>query len=203
MQAVSRFHPVEEYLTLEATADTRHEFWEGRILDMAGADPIHNRIAMNVGAGLHQRLRPRNCNVFGSDQRLKLGSYRYAYPDLVVTCETPQYAGPRPMSLLNPQLVVEVTSESTAEQDYTDKLAAYQQVESLKEYWIVEPSKPLVVRYYRHGEAWLAQIVRGLDHTLHSHHLDLALPMEEVYALVSFAPDVPPGQPEAGTEERT
>jgi Uma2 family endonuclease len=196
MQARVLARSVEEYLAFEADADTRHTFWDGYIVDMAGADPVHNRLAMNVGAGLHQRLRPRNCNVFGSDQRLKLGHSRYVYPDLVVTCETPQYAGPRPMSLLNPHLIVEVTSESTAEQDYTDKLAAYQQIESLREYWIVEPTKPLVVRYYRHGEAWLIQIVRGLDNTVQSHHLDLALPMDEVYALVTFAPEVPLGKPE-------
>lgn len=46
-----------EYLELEHTSDTKHEFVAGYVYAMGGASEAHNRISLNVG--FHLRAAPR------------------------------------------------------------------------------------------------------------------------------------------------
>ncbi|PSQ63126.1 MAG: Uma2 family endonuclease [Bacteroidetes bacterium QH_10_64_19] len=138
---------VEEYLTLDAEADeVRYEYLDGRVWALAGATPPHNLVKDNVRTELHTRIRPRECRSFTSDQRVKLADGRYVYPDVVVVCGPPEYTDESPPSLVNPELLVEVTSESTSDRDHEDKLDAYLQLDSLQEYWIASPSRVLLTR---------------------------------------------------------
>jgi Uma2 family endonuclease len=132
---------VEEYLSLEAIAGTKHEYWGGQRFAMAGADLVHNQLTSNLVIALGTRLHPRGCRVLVSDQRVQVG-LRYFYPDVVVVCQVPDLVPPRPTSLRNPELVVEILSESIASLDHHVKLYAYLQVESLKEYWMVYQDTP-------------------------------------------------------------
>jgi hypothetical protein len=57
-QAVhDRYRDVEDYFCIEASADIRHEFYQGAIFAMAGVSRNHNRIAGNVFAVLRAALR--------------------------------------------------------------------------------------------------------------------------------------------------
>lgn len=115
--------------------------------------------------------------------------YNYAYPDVSVACGEPQYADERPASLLNPVLLVEVVSDSTAEMDRRTKLEAYTQIESLQAYWIVEQDEPLITHYERRGDTWTVHFTRGLEATLHSAAFDLAVPMADLYDQVPLEPE--------------
>lgn len=182
-----RVTSVDEYLALDAAArDVRYEYLDGRLYALAGAAPEHNLIKDNIQGELYQRLRPRGCHSYTSDQRVRIQATRYVYPDVVVVCRTPEYTDERPASLANPELLVEVTSATTARRDYETKLDAYLQLEPLREYWIVDAERPFIVQYMRRGEDWIVRPVRGLDATLHSEHLDVELALEAIYALVEF-----------------
>lgn len=61
---------------------------------------------------------------------------------MVVLCGAPQYTDESPPSLTNPELLMEVTSESTSDRDHQDKPEAYLNLGSLQEYWIASPSPP-------------------------------------------------------------
>lgn len=184
----THYYTVEEYLALEATAETRHEYWNGQLHAMAGADPVHNRIKTNLVIALGTRKHP--CYLASADQRVQIGCL-YVYPDIVLVCETPVYVGPKPMSLLNPELIVEVVSASTAYQDHHTKMQAYLGLDSLKEYWIVRQDEPVITRIARREEHWLLQPLHGLDQTLRSEHFEVEIPLAEVFALVTF-PEKPP-----------
>ncbi|PSQ95529.1 MAG: hypothetical protein BRD51_05615 [Bacteroidetes bacterium SW_11_64_17] len=186
---------VEEYLTLDAEADeVRYEYLDGRVWALAGATPPHNLVKDNVRTELHTRIRPRECRSFTSDQRVKLADGRYVYPDVVVVCGPPEYTDESPPSLVNPELLVEVTSESTSDRDHEDKLDAYLQLDSLQEYWIASPSRVLLTQYVRRGDEWIVRSVRGRGSTVHSDALEVDVPMESMYALVETEEDEDAGE---------
>ncbi len=173
----------DAYLTFDADSPIKHEYWDGQVFAMAGAEPEHNQIAFNLALELGRRLRPEGCRGAVGDQRVQVGE-RYVYPDVVFVCNEPVYADTRPRTLLNPDLLVEVLSASTLERDLEFKLLAYTGLESLKEYWIVSSSQPLVMQYIRRGETWILQGVMGLDAVVQSDSFGLAIPLQDIYALV-------------------
>ena len=71
----------------------------------------------------------------GSDQRLQiLSGSAYVYPDVTVVCGPPSFNETRkPETLLNPTLLVEVLSESTADKDRSEKFMLYRQIPGLQQ----------------------------------------------------------------------
>lgn len=132
----SREITLTDYLQMEEHAETKHEYWDGHVVDMAGATWAHNVVASNFERHLSRQL-PARCRTVHSVQRVRIGT-RYAYPDVVVVCGEPRLTNERPESLLNPTLLVEVLSESTSRIDTGDKLDAYRHIDTLQEYRIVE-----------------------------------------------------------------
>ncbi|HEX3482486.1 MAG TPA: Uma2 family endonuclease [Kofleriaceae bacterium] len=141
---------VKEYLALEAVAEIRHEFTGGQIVAMAGAELAHNQIAHNLHSELSAALGDRPCHVLGSDQRVYVeAAGEYFYPDLLVTCLEPRLVDPKPQSLLNPQLIIEVLSETTERYDRGDKWLAYRTIPSLTDYVMVSSIRREVEHYQR------------------------------------------------------
>ncbi|PSQ73151.1 MAG: hypothetical protein BRD34_02820, partial [Bacteroidetes bacterium QH_6_64_77] len=108
----------------------------------------------------------------------------YVYPDVAVVCGPPEYTDESPPSLVNPELLVEVTSASTADRDHQDKLDAYLQLDSLQEYWIASPSRILITQYVRQDDEWVVRSVRNREAVLRCEALDIELDMDDIYALV-------------------
>ena len=175
----------EEYLALEAEAEVRHEYWYGRVVAMAGETYNHNAVKDDLVNALR---RLSDCDVLSSGLRVRAPGYgrdNYTYPDAVVMCTPKQFdETTRPPTLLNPTVLIEVTSDSTGNRDSTDKLDAYFQLDSLLEYWIVDPDRPLALHFVRSDGGDLVHFVRGLDQTLGSDALGVAIPMREIYRRV-------------------
>jgi Uma2 family endonuclease len=146
-----------EYLALEGVAESRHEFMDGDIIGMAGAELQHNLIAENVKRALGNALENQPCLVIGSDQRLKVeATHEYFYPDAMVTCLGPRLAEPAPRSLLNPQVVIEVLSPSTEARDRGRKWLAYQTISSLTDYVMLGSEMRRVEHYRRASDgSWI------------------------------------------------
>jgi Uma2 family endonuclease len=191
---------VEDYLALDADAPegVRYErYADGEVVALAGADPDHNQIKQNISSALHAQLLPRGCRVTTSDQRVHLGE-RYVYPDVVVACD-PRYGEDRPPSLLNPDLLVEVTSPTTAGRDEGAKLGAYREIESLREYWIAAPDAVRLLQYVRHAEGWLLRIHTRLDAVVTCEALDVTLALADAYALVLPLDEDPDAEADAAS----
>jgi len=184
MSAVAtRSYTVDEYLEVDAEAeDERYEFQNGSLIPVAGAEPEHNQIKDNISAELRTRLQPEGGWVMTSDQRVRV-SFGYVYPDVVVACE-PTYEDTRPRTLQNPELIVEVASESTQARDHSDKLAAYTKLDSLQEYWVIDPDKPLLTQYTRDANGWRVRSHTALSDSLTSEAFDLDVSLRDLYALV-------------------
>jgi Uma2 family endonuclease len=125
-----------EYLALESASEAKHEFVNGAIVAMAGASPPHSALSVSVGAALRALVGKRLCLVLSSDQRVP-STALYTYPDVTVACGERRYKNDTPPSLLNPTLIVEVTSDSTEDFERGSKFVHYQAIESLCEYVVV------------------------------------------------------------------
>jgi len=137
--AEERYYTFEEYLALEEKAESKSEYHRGEIIAMAGASFEHNLIAGNIFNGLSNELKGRPCYVIQSDLRLWIApSERCVYPDIMVICGEPAFFKNRRDIITNPQIVIEVLSASTEKLDRGDKFRAYWQLNSLKEYVLVD-----------------------------------------------------------------
>src|SRR6185295_15488928 len=104
----------EEYLALERNAEIKSEYFDGEMCAMSGTTVEHTTIVMNIVTELNTRFRDRPCQVYAQDLRLKVSSTGlYTYPDIVALCDKPQLEDDHFDTLLNPQLIIEVLSEST------------------------------------------------------------------------------------------
>jgi Uma2 family endonuclease len=160
MQVLTNTITPENYLELEAQADHKSEYHAGEIVAMAGAQEPHNRIVSNIVGELYACLKGKMCQVYPSDLLLKLPECdKYVYADITVVCEKVELDTVKHKGLdvlLNPQIVIEVLSESTASYDHTEKMRCYLLLSSLKQYVLVDSTKVDVVTYTRTPENdWL------------------------------------------------
>lgn len=191
-----------DYLVLEASAETRHEFIGGEIYAMAGSDYRHNMICTNLVHELRKALGERRCSVLGSDQRVKVESLSaYLYPDVTVTCLDPKLVAPKPPSLVNPQVVFEVASQSTERFDRFEKWAAYQQIPSLSDYVMLASSR-MFVEHYQLGpnDTWVYRKLSGNDALSISN--GVSIPIAALYWMVPEL-DVSPSAAVADLDDPT
>lgn len=133
---------VAEYLEQERRAETKSEYLDGEVFLMAGASRSHNLLVTNVIAALHGSLRGRGCELYSSDMRVQVSATGlFTYPDVVVVCGEPEFLDAAVDTLLNPTLIVEVLSPSTADYDRGGKFAHYRALPSLREYLVLAQEK--------------------------------------------------------------
>ena len=146
----------EQYVALEEESQVRHEYLDGEIYAMAGGSPDHAALAATVIRLLGSRL-PRGCRTFTSDLRIRIPSSGLStYPDVAVVCGRTTRAADDVLAVVNPVLLVEVTSASTEEYDRGEKLRHYKQIPSLREVLIVSHREPYLTLHRREDVDWVA-----------------------------------------------
>jgi len=127
----------DDYLAWESTQPERHDYLDGEVFAMAGAEDRHVTVAGNLYIALRQHLSASPCRTYMSDMRLHVAAANsYFYPDLMVTCSALDAASP--LVKTEPSLIVEVLSPSTAAYDRGVKFSHYRSLMSLKEYVLVD-----------------------------------------------------------------
>lgn len=176
----------EEYFALDAASEGKVEYYAGQTIAMAGASPRHNQIAGNVFVTLRVHLSPRGCYVAQADQRVRLvATEAWVYPDVVASCR-PEFTGPKPESLLTPELVVEVLSATTELHDRSAKLAHYRLTPSVREIVLVFQAERLIEHHRRVNEStWTVTLIREGEVRLES----ATLSVEAIYAGVDALPE--------------
>jgi Uma2 family endonuclease len=128
-----------DYVALERTSPTKHEFLNGEIYAMAGGSEEHSALAAEVLRVLGNAVGDRPCRVHTSDLRIYVEAPGLAtFPDGSVVCGALEQHLPSPeATALNPMILVEVTSDSSEEYDTTDKLEYYRTIPSLRDYIVI------------------------------------------------------------------
>ena len=126
-----------DYLAWEAAQIDRHEYLDGEVFAMAGAEDRHVTVAGNVYIALRQHLSDSPCRTFMSDMRLHVATANsYFYPDVLVTCSPLDQASA--LVKTEPKLIVEVLSPSTDAYDRGVKFGHYRSLPSLEEYVLID-----------------------------------------------------------------
>ncbi len=178
---------VAEYLAFEAESEIKHEYIDGEIFAMTGGTDNHSRIAANVIIAVGAQLIGSACYVHTSEMRIKAASSRYVYPDLSVVCGQARHEDDGKTSLLNPILVVEVTSPTSMIYDHGLKREMYQQVASIEAYLIIDQRSIRAELHTRVGSDWRLQTFTGREDIIPLPMLDCDLPIAQVYRGIVFS----------------
>ncbi len=194
--AVKQKYTPEEYAELEKSSEERLEYFDGSVWSMAGASPPHEEIVANTITELKNKLRGRNCRVFGSNLRVKVPIYKpYRYPDITALGEPPIYENFYGLEVLvNPGLIIEILSPSTEAFDQSDKFTYYKSIESFTEYLLITQNRPHVALYTKQSEtAWLHREYNSLDESVFLSSLDCEMALAEIYLGIEF-PEIEPSR---------
>lgn len=182
------YYTQQEYLALERKAQDKSEYFNGEIFAMTGASRRHNVMVANALAALHGQLRKRPCEIYPSDMRVKVSpTGLYTYPDVVIVCGEPAFDDEQKDTLLNPTVLVEVLSKSTASYDRGEKFEHYRKLDSLNEYLVIAQNKYHVEHYVRQPDnQWLLSETDDVQSTVNLSSIGCRLSLLDVYDKVEI-----------------
>ncbi len=178
----------EQYLHIERSADSRSEYYDGRMYAMAGGSQDHQRLKDNLAFELRRRFGKRRCEIGTSDLRVSVShNGLYTYPDVFVICGESKLLDGHKDTLLNPVLIAEILLPSTERYDRVFKFSQYRQIESLQEYVIVSQSEPRVEVQRREADgAWSLTEFVGMNAVCRFASVDCEVPLAELYTNITF-----------------
>ena len=176
---------VEEYLVFVEDNEDWYEYIDGELIPMTGGKLNHFVIITNVVGKIGNLLADSDCQVLTSGMLVKAGETRLVAPDVSVVCGAPVTEANTRL-LLNPILVVEVTSPSSIDYDRVIKREYYRAVDSIEAYLVVDQHRALVELYTRTQEGWHLQQFVDMDAVVPLEMLSCSLPLAEVYRGITF-----------------
>ena len=174
----------EEYLEFERNSEIKHEYFDGEIFAMSGASRKHNLIVANVIFSLMSQVRQRPCRVYPSDMRLKIETTKlYTYPDVMIICGHDElFADNKEDMLLNPDVIIEVLSDSTENYDRGKKFEHYRKIVSLKEYVLISQNTRKIERFLKTEHLrWISDETDEEHTEIILESVGCALNLDEVY----------------------
>jgi Uma2 family endonuclease len=185
----------EEYLAFERAAETKHEYLDGQIYDMAGASLEHNQICFNTTVAIGLSLRGTSCFGFTSDQKIRTDPMDlFSYPDITIVCGDPTFHDEHRDVILNPKVIIEILSPSTEAYDRGEKFARYRQNKSLSDYILIAQDSPSIEHYSRQkgNRPWLYSVGDEMSGEISIASIKCKLKLSDVYDRVVFPPKKPP-----------
>ncbi len=191
-------YSLEEYLKIDrnSTAE-RYEYVGGEIHAMAGESGEHGDISINLVLEIASQLKGKNCRTRSKDTKVRSGMFplkrplrkgMVSYPDLVVICGEPQYHDEFRDVILNPQVIIEVLSDSTADFDRGDKFHRYQLWNpTLTDYLLVSQDKPRVEHFVRQDDgSWNYRVYDGLAAKFNIASIECHLDLANIFDRIEF-----------------
>ena len=179
---------LEAYRNLETSAETKHEYHDGEIIEMTGGSINHNSILINLIVLLKLALRGTNYRLQSSDLRLWIPQYnRGLYPDLMIIAGEPLFSDNRNDEILNPCVIIEVLSPSTSGYDRGDKFRYYRSIPQLNQYLLVSQEEILIESYSKTSENnWLLQEYTPARGIISLDSLGISLNLADIYEGIDF-----------------
>jgi Uma2 family endonuclease len=184
--------PAEEYMERETQSNEKHEYYRGEIFAMSGASFRHNDIFSNLFGDIAHQLKGKNCKPFGSDLRIHIPKNTlYTYPDISIICGDPEFSDATFDTATNPAVIIELLSKSTRNYDKGEKFTLYRDIDSLKEYILVDTEKVYVEKHIRNANnSWQLTDYRSLEASFTIDTVQLTVLLKDIYNGVKF--DIPP-----------
>ena len=171
-----------DYLRLEETSNVRHEYFEGEIYAMAGGSPAHAALAVEIATALNIQLRGGPCRVFSSDLKLRvLATGLATYADVTVVCGPLERDPDSSVTVTNPRLVVEVTSDGSERYDRGEKLEHYRGAASIEAVILVSHREPRIDLWQRLSDGRWGETIAGAGASLEVASLGCRLVVDDIY----------------------
>lgn len=178
----SKFTP-KEYLELEKDSLEKHEYFQGEIFAMAGADARHNVIFSNLFGELAYQLKGKPCKPYGSDLRIHVAQNTlFTYPDISIICGE---IVPSPLdedTATLPTVLIEILSHSTRAYDQGGKFKLYRGIATLKEFIMID-SVAIGIEAFRLNQLhhWELEEYKSLDDLFTIPSMNVSIPVKEIY----------------------
>ena len=185
--ARSLVYTFRDYVELEAYSNVRHEFRAGSILAMPGGTPEHAALSAAISGLLLQSLMGKRCVVHSSDLRVRVPATGLAtYPDASVVCGARELDPDDRNTVINPKILIEVTSPSSEEYDRGEKREQYQQIASLAEYVVLSHRERYAEIWRRTPSGWVREEIKA-GGRLELMAIDTVIELDRVYDLAAQA----------------
>ncbi len=179
----------EDYLIFERESDSRHDYIDGNIFEMAGESLSHSRICINLAREAGNKLKGKPCEALSPNMKVRTSNASlFSYPDLTIVCGEPQFHDVKKDVLTNPKVVFEVLSPSTAEYDRTTKFQRYRMGnETLTDYILISQDKCFVEQFTKQAENdWIYRSFAALEDNLKIESVECELSLREIYDRVEL-----------------
>jgi Uma2 family endonuclease len=176
-------HTYGDYVAVEQTSLTKHEFFDGEIYAMAGGTEEHSALAAELLWHLRNAIGERPCRVHTSDLRIYVEAVGLAtFPDGSVICgPLEQHSSSPTATALNPLVLVEVTSDSSEDYDTSFKLDAYRRIPSLRDYIVVSHRERRVTVHHHEASGEWTSTVAIAGGAVEVRSIGARLVIDEVY----------------------
>lgn len=181
-------YSVEEYLQQEEQAETKSEYFNGRIYSVTSENLNHNQILGNVSAELLTIFKYQNYFVYAATLSLWIPEpQKMTYPDVMVIAGKPDYYENRKDTVTNPLIIIEVLSKSTQDYDKQDKFVLYRTLPSLQEYILISQTQVQIGQYVKlENKRWSFQEYDQQAQSIKLHSVNIELSLEDIYHKVQW-----------------
>jgi Uma2 family endonuclease len=185
----TKFISEKEYLVAERLATEKHEYFQGEVFVMSGASKAHNEIFSNAFGEFVIQLKGKKCRPYGSDFRVNIPKNTlYTYPDISVYCNEPETLDAENDTAVNPTVIIEILSPSTRNYDLGGKFTLYRQIESLKDYILIDSEVAKVITYTKNNDgSWLLVEYNAIEDSFSIPSIGVTLNLVDLYENVKFA----------------
>lgn len=175
---------VEQFLDIDFGTGRKYELIDGVIQMTTGGTPAHSRVALNVLAFLHRKLRGTGCRAYNADMGLRVDDVNCRYPDVSVYCGNPGSHEREQAERIysDPVVLFEVLSPSTSNIDGVDKLEQYRSIASVDTIVFVDPERELSRVIQRLGPTSWRDDLFAQPHDIDLPAFKLSIPHDEIFA---------------------
>jgi Uma2 family endonuclease len=155
---------------------------------MSGASFRHNDIFSNLFVDIGHQLKGKNCKPYGSDLRIHIPKNTlYTYPDISIICGGTDLSDAKFDTATNPSVIIELLSKSTRNYDKGEKFTLYRDIDSLKEYILVDTEKVYVEKHILNTDkSWQLTDYRSLENSFTIDTVQLRILLKDIYEGVKF-----------------
>jgi Uma2 family endonuclease len=175
----------QEFLAWAEAQNSRYEFDGFRPVAMTGGTVRHSRMVRNLSTALDSRLQGHKCESLGPEAGIATVGSTVRFPDGLVTCSEQD---PNSRLVVDPVVVFEIRSPSTAREDLFVKPGEYAAIPSMRRHVMLESRSvgAMVLERTAPGEAWRHSSLANIDDILKIPEIGLEIPLSEFYRGVSF-----------------
>jgi len=178
---------VDDYLASERQSGSKNEFVNGKVIGRSGSNRWHNLIVSNVAIGIGSRLHGHKCEIYIANIRVKLENNSICYPDVAIVNGEPGFTDNRLDLLLNPTVIVEVTSNDMHASAKTTKLESFLAMSSIKECMMIREDEMRIEHYSKQNpKQWLYKIYNERDDVISLDSINCKISLQEIYSQIKL-----------------